>query len=416
MKTIGWVGILMLLVGCRSFKNDPGSGSRIPTEREKKIPAFVHKFSQYFDSSFKKLQAPGAAVVIIKGDSLLWMQVYGVKTEGDNDSVDFNTVFRVGSVSKTFAGTLTQILVDSGYFNWDDKVIRYVPDFKLKDPKATQMLSVSDLLSHTTGLPKHAYTNMIEESKSYNQLKQDLANVDLAGSPGAIYSYQNVAFSVIGEIIEKTTGLSYPAALDKLIFQPLQMSHASSTYDAMKSETNAARAHVFSEGKYVPVTITPEYYAFAPAAGVNASISDMAKYLKMLTLAEPSVISAKSLQQLYKPLVKTRNYLYGWPGLKQMYYAHGWRVINFRNDTIIYHSGFVKGFRSDIAVYPKDRLGIAVLFNFNSTLANDCIPTFFDQYFGITRVNISNPKKKTIVLPDSCDVKTDSVHQDSLVE
>src|SRR3970040_2650961 len=98
---------------------------------------------------------PGAAIAIVKDSSIIYLQGLGVKIRGGNDSIDQHTVFRIGSVSKCFAAVLTAILVEEKVFNWDDPVIKYLPDFQLKSPEQTSLLTIRHVLSHTTGLPYH---------------------------------------------------------------------------------------------------------------------------------------------------------------------------------------------------------------------------------------------------------------------
>ena len=93
--------------------------------------------------------------------------------------MDVNTVFRIASVSKCFAAFLTGILVEDSVFSWDNHVIDYVPKFALKSPEETGRLSIRNVLSHTTGLPYHAYTNMVEEGSSLDSMLSWLKNINL---------------------------------------------------------------------------------------------------------------------------------------------------------------------------------------------------------------------------------------------
>jgi beta-lactamase class C len=348
---------------------------------------FTDHYAGYVDSSLKAAKAPGAAFVIIKDDEIIAMKAFGVKVSGTQDSVDIHTVFRLGSVSKGFAGIVTGMLVDEKLVRWTDPVVNYVPDFCLSDSQATSKVTVNDLLNHTTGLPKHSFTNMIEDGKGYDELKKKLKEVPLAGKPGKIFGYQNVAFSIIAEVDQKVTGIAYTDLLKQKIFHPCNMTDASDTYEEIMTSKNLAMPHVFTKKGYITKSITPEYYAFAPAAGVNASISDLSKYLLEITKKDTSFLSDSTREEIFKPVIRTPRQLISWKKIKKMYYAKGWRVLVLADDSIIYHGGYVTGYHAAIAIYPKDNIAVALLFNYMGILPNECIPKFFDMYFEFRKTN-----------------------------
>ena len=103
----------------------------------------------------------------------------------------------------------------------------------------------------------------------------------------------------------------------------------------------------------------------------------------------PDVISQDILNEIYKPHIKThikRRYTRNWKGLGDIYYGLGWRVFNFKGNEIIYHGGYITGYRAEIAICPQKGIAIAVLMNSSSRLANKCIPAFFDMYFSKTMI------------------------------
>jgi len=343
--------------------------------------SLTNEFSNYIDSSLKAANAPGAAYVVIKDGEIIAIKAFGVKETGTSDSVDVHTLFRLGSVSKGFAGILTGMLVDEKLVRWNDQVVKYVPDFCLSDSKATLKVTINDLLNHTTGLPVHSFTNMIEEGKSYEELKERLKELPLAGKPGKVFTYQNVAFSIIAEVAQTATGIKYTDLLKQKIFFPCKMYDASDTYEEMMSSQNMAKPHILTRKGYITKSITPDYYAFTPAAGVNASISDLSGYLLAITGKDTSFLSDSTREAIFRPVIKTPRQLHNWKKIKKMYYAKGWRVIALANDSIIYHGGYVTGYHAAIAIYPKDNLAIAFLFNYIGNLPNECIPDFFNMYF-----------------------------------
>ncbi len=343
----------------------------------------LSKYEEFVERAIRAGSSPGAAVAIVKDSSIIYLKGFGLKQIGKADSIDINTVFRLGSVSKCFASVLAGTLVNDQLFNWDDPVIKYLPDFALKSKESTAKLTVRHVLSHTIGLPYHAFTNMIEERAPLDTLFKELRYLDLIGEPGKVYSYQNVGYSLIGEVIKATTHKSFEEALQEKLFQPLHMKNSSASYQAMISNTNIAKPHLFTRKHWVSVPVSDTYYDVTPAGGVNASIADMALWLKALLGNDQEVLTNTTLNQIFEPQIraisKNRNF-WKWQRPKASYYALGWRVLIFKNDTIEYHGGYVNGYRSEVALDRKNRIAICVLTNSAGNLADLSIPEFFTRF------------------------------------
>ncbi|HEX6223397.1 MAG TPA: serine hydrolase domain-containing protein, partial [Chryseolinea sp.] len=167
-----------------------------PTRPKELNPLLQQLLSDYEKEIITMAQdanTPGAAIAVVHDSTIVFLKAYGVKKAGGSDSIDVNTVFRIASVSKCFASFLTGILVEDTVFSWDDRVVDYVPNFTLKSPVETQRLRIRNVLSHTTGLPYHAYTNMVEEGIVLDTMLSWLKNINLVSKVGESYSYQNVA-------------------------------------------------------------------------------------------------------------------------------------------------------------------------------------------------------------------------------
>jgi beta-lactamase class C len=268
--------------------------------------------------------------------------------------------------------------------SWDDPVVKYVPDFALKKKEYTDSLTIRHILSHTTGLPYHTYTNLVEEGMELKEMLALLKDINLTNKPGEIYSYQNVAYSLIAEVLEAATGKSYDVLMHERIFKPLHMDESSMTYEEILLNENVARPHLLWRKGWRVTSINDTYYNVAPAGGINASISDMAALLKGILGSKTDFIRAETLEEIFKPAVrarsKNRNFR-RWIEPANSYYALGWRVLNFKSDTLLYHGGYVNGYRSEVAINRKNKIGICVLSNGPGNLVDNSVPYFFRLYF-----------------------------------
>jgi beta-lactamase class C len=356
----------------------------------------IKEFEDEIVDLMDRTNSPGAAIAIVKDSTVVYMKGLGVKTAGTKDSIDIHTVFRLASVSKCFASFLTGTLVEDKALHWDDKIVSYVPDFALKSPDQTKQINITHVLSHTTGLPYHTYTNLVEEGLDLKTLLGKLKEVNLSSAPGEEYSYQNVAYSVISEVIHHATGLTYEEKMKENVFAPLHMNDASIDYKTLMANKNVARPHRIAKRKWTPTRINDTYYNVAPAGGVNASISDMSEWMKALLGHREDVIKKETLQHLYSPAVvarsKNRNYAKMEKGSKS-YYGLGWRILHYPADTLIYHGGYVTGFRSEVALNPAKDIAICILANAPGELVDTAIPIFF-RIFRDHQSEIINWEKK----------------------
>ena len=356
----------------------------------------VMPLAQGFDvAAFEKMassltvgqRVPGLAMAIVQNGRVLSARGYGVTDVVAPQSVDGHTVFRLASLSKAFAGTMTGLLVNDGSLRWDSKVTDYVPSFQLSDPVATPRVTVADLLSHRVGLRSHnAYDKDIEGNAEYYDVSRKLAAAPLECAPGQCYSYQNVAFSLIGDVVFAATGSFYDQAVERRIFKPLGMNDASIGLTGIESSSRWARPHVRSRNGWVSLMPKPTYYRLPPAAGVNASASDMAQWLIAQTGHRPDVLPAPLLATLHAPLVNTPGEMRSGWRRERIYsagYALGWRVFDYAGHQVVFHAGAVQGYRGLVALVPERDLGIAIMWNSDSGLPSGLLPTILDRAMGL---------------------------------
>lgn len=396
--------MLLALFALTKSVNNPVSTSdskdAISTDKSKKAladqrEAQLYKLQQqeltiaikaYFDKAIASGVIVGAGVSIVRGDSIVISDGFGKRNINVNDGVDGQTIFRLGSLSKGFAGILAANLKDEGKLNWEDKVSDYIPEFQLGDRSNTDKITLANILSHTSGAPYHSYTNLVEAGLPLSDIAKRFKEVTPISKPGLMYSYQNALFALSGEMMYQATGQEITTSLENRFFKPLEMCSTTMDYETLAQAENVAIPHSKRRNSWKPKKLNNNYYNAVAAGGINASAIDMARWMRFLLGHNPEVMSKSALEEAFNPFIEITGhskYYQRWPGHLSSYYGFGWRIHKFAEDntglakTIWHHGGSVNNYRNEIAVYPEADLGICVLLNNNSKLARTVVPDLY---------------------------------------
>jgi beta-lactamase class C len=353
--------------------------------------AVARQFNHWLDGIETSGDVAGLAVAIVKDDKVLLERGIGFADTTTREPISASTAFRLASLSKAFATALTAKLVQEGRMNWDTKVAGVLPTFELADVDGSQRLTVRDILSHRVGLPHNTYDRLLEQDEPYEVLVDRLKDVPMACPVGDCYGYQNIAFSLIGDVTYAVTGEFFYYEVEKQIFHPLGMDTATYGRDALEGTKSWARPHRHAGRGWLPFVPNEAYYHVPPAAGVNASIRDMEHWLIAQMGGRPDVLSPEILEELHAPLVSTDREMVSTPWrrgrLLNAQYALGWRIYDYAGQTLVFHAGAVQGYRAMIAFLPKYRFGAVMLWNCESAAPSGLMPMLIDRYLGLPEVN-----------------------------
>jgi beta-lactamase class C len=343
-------------------------------------PRSLDSFAYWLDQQLAEQELPGVAVALVTKDSIIDTRTWGVRSTRDPKPITRDSLFRIASVSKTFAGTVASLLVDNDNQAWETPITDFLPQIQIGTGGSSRTITLRNLVSHTTGLMPHAYSNMLDDGVAYEMIQKKFHEIPTVCAPGRCYGYQNVVFSLIADVVEASTLRSYEQYLQEELFRPLGMATASTGLEQFENSSQATSPHRLVRGSWQTTTHNPAYYTVAPAAGINASVDDMAIWARANLGGFPEVLSESFLAQQHTPVVETPrgNYFNRWDGLNKAYYALGWRVFDYRGLRVIHHGGGVRGFRSEVALVPEYDLGLVVLFNAETKVANDVVPAFLD--------------------------------------
>lgn len=372
MKTLIYAVMGLFTVECLASNNNENT-------EQQQWQQFVNRYSKQVERKLKEKSIPGAALSIVQGEQVYFQKGYGRTKVRQGRRVDEHTRFRLASVSKTFAGSLTAKLAAEGKIDLDREISHYLPQAR---ESRFENLKVYNLLSHSSGIVPNAYDNLVESRMSYIDITDRLFDIAPICKPSRCYGYQNVMFSLIDRVIKAKTGLDYKTWVEEFLFAPLGMRDGGVGITNLTKDNNFAAPHVLGRKRWHTARLKSNYYKVLPAAGVNASAADMVKWLKAQLGYFPSVLSLDALTIQSRPYIQTKRELKRriWRKyVNEAHYGLGWRIYDFDGTVLLYHSGWVQGYRTDIVVIPSMEIGFSLLLNAESGLINELTVDFIKQ-------------------------------------
>lgn len=311
---------------------------------------------------------PGAAVAVVKDGKLWYSGGFGFRNCEGGLPADANTQFCIASCSKSMTSALISVLVDKGILSFDEPVITYAPKLIMQDPAARTM-SLRDILSHKTGFGAH--DAIWPGDRRREELAVSLRYIQpCIGFRGeAIYS--NVMYAMAGYVAECATGKSWDELMQKYIFEPLKMMRTNCSADIMKNDDNYAVPYRYINGKLSPLEIWNVDLA-GPAASVNSTAEDMAKWLMMhisggRTSEGWALIQPSTFIEMHSVHSQFDDSVGGGDGFYECIdYSMGWKTGNYKGHKLKKHTGKIEGYSSIQAFLPDDGIGVVILTNFHS--------------------------------------------------
>ena len=364
------------------------------------FPVFV--FAQNSDARFAEIDAyaqqvlkdqnqPGMAVAVVQNDKTVFAKGYGVRKLGTNERVDENTVFAIASNSKAFTTASLSILIDEGKIGgWDDKVSKYLPEFRLYNPYVSENLTIRDLVSHRVGLDTFSGDLLwYETTYKEDEILRRVQFLQPVRGFRAGFGYQNLMFIAAGRIIEKVSGKTWGAFVTERILQPLGMKRTTTSIKDLKD--NAAFPHNESGGK-LRVLNRGNVDGATAAAGLNSSVTDLTKWIRLqLGKGEfegKRIFSAKNGWEMHQPAVilpiseaASKNN----PTRHFNLYALGWNVFDYQGKKIVTHSGGLDGMLSRTVLIPEENTGFVILTNGESGAFNIMFQKMLDVFTNAPR-------------------------------
>ena len=314
----------------------------------------VENIDKYAAEIREDWKIPGMAVTLKKDGKVLLMKGYGVKDSTRlEDKIDGNTLFQIGSVSKSFTAGVIASLVDEGLVSWDDTVKNILPDFEMYDPWVSEHMQLKDLTSHRTGLQEQVGTYIPNMGYDRDDVCKMLKYLKPVYTFRGDYQYNNITFLPAAQIIEKVTGKSWEDNVRERIFEPLGMTQSTLNGEgfrpALENGTAALPYEFVRKGGQMQVNpLHGDEQALwwltviGPAGGVCCTPQDLLKWaefhLNNGKVGDKQVISEKQMNYLHRGITITSQ-----NSERTNLYGHCWYVEQTRKARIYFHTGTTWG-------------------------------------------------------------------------
>ncbi|MDF2682345.1 MAG: hypothetical protein K0R47_3535 [Brevibacillus sp.] len=348
----------------------------------------MEQLQAYAEKLMETAKLPGAFIGIAKEGELVYTKGIGYRDAEQRADVTLDTVFGIGSITKSFTCVAIMQLQEAGKLSVNDAVVKYLPEFRTKDEERTKRITIAHLMSHTSGMPSlpSLYYAMrrsmeidpaLEETGSkfdltthepidtYEQLMAFIEGLDfeLLGEPGTEFSYSNDGYALLGAIIERVSGKSYESFLKEHLLDPANMKHTAFFTEDLGDYDNITTLYTSKKTEEGKEVFAAPLWWDAPsmrAAGFLKSTGrDMLSYAEIFrtggTVGENRILSQDSVQQMignYAGLEPSRHYGYGFMVTPE-----------FRGGTLIEHGGALKGIAAQLCILPEENITCVVLTN-----------------------------------------------------
>ncbi|MGH3152185.1 MAG: serine hydrolase, partial [Streptosporangiaceae bacterium] len=314
-------------------------------------------------------EVPGCAIAAIRDGDVVLAAGWGRRDLGAELPVTSGTLFAIGSVTKAFTAAAVGALVDDGLLEWERPLRDYVPDLRLNDPVVTDRLSVVDLLSHRSGLPRHDLAWVGHPDRSRAELVRRLRFLPLSKDLRQEFQYCNLGYLAAGHVVDVLSGTPWEDFLRSRLLTPLGMDRSNLSVDDLRADPDHASAYERRQGVVVPVPTRP-VTAMSPAGAINSCAADMSRWLLAQlgggqvdgrAVMSPATVARQHAPHMLVPEDRT------FPASTRHAYGLGWMIGRYREHPLAEHGGGIDGFQTECMLLPDDGIGVAVMTNTSSS-------------------------------------------------
>lgn len=313
-------------------------------------------------------QIPGVAVGVVVDGHVVYAKGFGYRDLEEKLPMTPDTLLSIGSCTKAFTGFVAGTLVDEGLLHWDQLMIDLIPEFRLWDQYATQNVTLRDLLTHRSGMPRHDgawYNSKLTRAQLMSRLRYLEPSTDIRER----YQYNHIMYSTAGYALERICNKSWEQLVRERILVPLHMTNTNFSFAEMQQSSNFAHPYLEKKGvlKKIPGR---DVSLIGPAASINSSINELVNWVQLHlnegTYGKQVLISPTTLQEIWAPQTIVPEVPETTDTLMHAY-GIGWNIYAYRSLYSVMHHGATEGYTCTITFVPKEKVGVIVLCNKNLT-------------------------------------------------
>jgi CubicO group peptidase (beta-lactamase class C family) len=350
---------------------------------------------ELMDKAMKTFNVAGAAVGIMKDGEVVLTKGYGVQSVDTQKPVTKHTNFEIASNSKAFTTAALTILVEQGKLDWNDRVVKHIPEFTMYDEYVKEHFTITDLVTHRSGMNLGAGDLMwFPDGADFkiDDLLQSFQHQDQVSEFRTKYDYNNLLFIVAGEVIERVSGMTWKEFVTENILTPLDMKNTYTSISQIKDTKTLASPHAQKKDG-TPYTIPNNTHPMnGAAAAMLSNVNDLTKWMQMHLndgkygkKLENTLFSEKSHQKMWSLHTpanrRSARYNTHFSG-----YGLGWFLADVKGNKAVYHTGGMPGMLSKTLMIPDLDLGIVILTNTSeggAGLFNAVANSLQDLYLGL---------------------------------
>ncbi|MBM0106513.1 serine hydrolase [Steroidobacter sp. S1-65] len=327
-------------------------------------------------------RVPGLAIGIVRDGRLLLAEGYGYRDLEAKLPMTARTAYPIASTTKAINATTLGVLVDERVLSWDQPVQRYAPNFRISDAAASAQVTLRDLLSMRTGLPRHDWVWM-HNSISRAQLLEAMQHLEMSAPFRDRFQYNNLSVCVAGHIAEIVTGQTWESLVQRKLLDPVGMTSTSFKAPA----DDFTRSYHETIRRELLRTQPSRCEVTAPSGGaIHSTVEDMTRWL-LLNMnggraCERTVIHSQTLAHIHAPQIGVGSDLSA-PSPNAAY-AMGWFVDTYNGHARLSHGGYLDDVNSSVMLFPAQRIGVVCFLNFGPpALARLVNQHVFDLLMGL---------------------------------
>jgi len=325
--------------------------------------AKIEDLDQYFEKAVEEFELPGLAIAMVKDGEVIFSKGYGFKDADEGIAMSTGSLFNIASCSKAFTAACIGKLVSEGKLDWKDKVVEYIPEFKLEDDCVTRELNIADLLCHRSGFGTF-YGDLLWYGTNYTPMEviERMYYVPMTQDFRSDWGYQNNMYLVAGEIIKRITGKTWAEYLTEEIFLPLGMVESRPASNTLTMDQDIAYPHL--DGIKEDLLIMEPF----PAGSIYSSVDEMSHWMLMLLNNGKwdgnEILSAATVEKMFAPhtVRELPGYLKNM-GVHFYLYGLGWSLFDYSGKKIVEHDGGMPGYISKVTLVPEENFGFVILTN-----------------------------------------------------